>query len=473
MRLPSSVCILRLFLAGTAIISSASASQTTSRASQDPSLLLRRQDDPSSCSSVDPQLPINFKCPSGANCISLDKSSSGLCCPEGNDCSNIQPISCDIQNQNLTANANANVFTTRLGDKLPTCGEKCCPFGYACIQAQSGPPVCNIIADTSKTGKTDASSSGSSSTSSSSAASTTKSTASTSSTSTSTATATGVSSSASRIAPTCNKFPIGVFLAGFFPGIFVGAFLMLAWVICSGRHRKPSKRHSAGSSVYKPTISDPIPMGSGGGMRTDFLRRTTGRAKSMFSTRSQISPRYTESHWKMPTPPVQNNIPAVPAGVPVTPERRLAHDSSAESIRVYSPPSGTVQPPVPAAIAPLRGMASQRYPSANNMGSPSKTPPYTNAMAEGSRSNNRGVSAISGISELSSHNDHEVLSPARYGGDDFTPAKRVRIEGHDAVSRPTTTFTEMLHEAGFPDPMQDHGTPAVPRIPDGYSRNRL
>ncbi|EXJ81468.1 hypothetical protein A1O3_07760 [Capronia epimyces CBS 606.96] len=457
-----------------AILSSSSASQTTSRSSPSSSLLLRRQDDSTSCSSVDPQLPSNFKCPSGTNCVSLDKSSSALCCPEGNICSNIQPISCDIQAQNLTANANSNIFTTRLGDKLPACGAKCCPFGYACIETQSGPPVCNIIADTSKTGETDASSSGSSPTSSSSAASATTTTPSSSATIAPAASATGVSSSAARIEPTCNKFPIGVFLAGFFPGMFVGAFLMLAWVICSGRHRKPSQRNSSGSSIYKPTISDPIPLGSGGGMRTDFLRRTTGRAKSMFSTRSQISPRYTENHWKMPTPPVPNNVPTVPAGLPVTPERRLGHESSLESIRVYSPPTGTVQPPVPAAIAPLRGMAAQRYPPMNNMGSPFKTPPNNNTMMNGNRSNERGVSTISGVSELSGHNDHEILSPARYGGDDFTPVKRMRPEGQGVVSRPTTTFTEMLHEAGFPDPVEEQGTPAVPRIPDGYGvRKRI
>lgn len=248
-------------------------------------------------------------------------------------------------------------------------------------------------------------------------------------------------------------------------------------VICSGRHHKPKNRFSSGSSIYKPTISDPIPMGAGGGMRTDFLRRTTGRAKSMFSTRSQISPKHIESHWKMPTPPVPNNIPAVPVGGLVTPERRLAHEPSLESIRVYSPSNnGTVQPPVPAAIAPLRGMAAQRYPPTNNMGSPFKTPPNNNyaSTTEGSRANERGVSTISGISELSGHNDHEILSPARYGGDAFTPTRRQRPEGQNAVSRPTTTFTEMLHEAGFPDPIQDHGAPAVPKIPNGYSaRNRI
>ncbi|KAL2405920.1 hypothetical protein ABEF95_001244 [Exophiala dermatitidis] len=375
-------------------------------------------------------------------------------------------------------------MTTRLGDKLPVCGDKCCPFGYACISAQTGSPVCSLITDTSKTGTTDSSSSGRSSTT-----TTTTSPSATKSTTTSTSTPTttsGVSSSAAHLEPKCNKFPIGVFLAGFFPGMFIGAFLMLAWVICSGRHHKPpSQRHSSGSSlIYKPTISDPIPLGSAGGMRTDFLRRTTGRAKSMFSTKSQqISPKYTESHWKMPTPPVPNNVPAAPVGVPVTPERSLAHEASSESIRVYSPPNnnGTVQPPVPAAIAPLRGMAAQRFPftKTTNMGSPFKSPPNSGDAARyaADRDNNvRGMSVISGISELSTHNDrdHEILSPARYGGDGYTSTKRVRPDAQELVSRPTTTFTDMLHEAGFPDPVYDGGTPAVPKIPDGYSsKNRL
>ncbi|KIX96121.1 uncharacterized protein Z520_08376 [Fonsecaea multimorphosa CBS 102226] len=472
MKYHTRACTLRTFLVTSAFFCTSSAFQIV------PTPALFRRDD--SCSAVDPKLPNSFSCASGNNCISLDNSSSALCCPESSSCDNIQTISCDISSQNATANPTAGIFTTRLGDKLPQCGDSCCPFGYSCMQQSSGPSICSIIQSTSIVGKTDGSSGNlpsSSSTSSSATKSATSSPSTTKSTSTSSPSSGSVS--AAQVEPQCNKFPIGVFLAGFFPGMFVGAFLMLAWVICSGRHRKPNSRDSSGSSIYKPTISDPIPLDASGG-RTDFLRKTTDRAKSMFSAKSnRNSQQSAPSHWKMPTPPVPNNIPVVPAGIPVTPERRLAHEPSMESIKVYTPPAGSVQHPNPAAIAPLRGMAAQRFPltTKNNMGSPFQSPPNNgsngpntaNRMSSTLR-NERGVSVFSGESELSAGEDGPTLTPARYNGG-FNPAQRMRSESRDEISRPNTTFTEMLHEAGFPDPMQppDQRTPAVPKIPEGYA----
>jgi hypothetical protein len=213
---------------------------------------------------------------------------------------------------------------------------------------------------------------------------------------------------------------------------------------------------------------------SNDGMRTDFLRKTTNRAKSMFSAKSNRNSEQYVNNWKMPTPPLFNNIPVATAGVPVTPERRLAHESDTESIKIYSPPSA-VQQPYPAHIAPLRGMTTQRTPftnpNTNNMGSPFQTPPNnipptnTNRMSATLR-NERGVSVFSVVSELSTDNDGPILTPARYNGG-FSPTHRPE------TSRPNTTFTEMLHEAGFPDPMTSQfNTPAVPKIPEGYASQK-
>lgn len=196
----------------------------------------------------------------------------------------------------------------------------------------------------------------------------------------------------------------------------------------------------------------------------------------MFSMKSQNSPDLATNHWKMPTPPVPNNIPTANPVFPVTPERRLAHESSSESIRVYSPPSGNgaVQPINPAHIAPLRGMATQRYQPPNHMGSPFQSPPNNNATTDKMSSNPTAMRAVSGASPSPTDPEPETLTPARYEGAGWTPIKRVRPEGAAEGSRPNTTFTEMLHEAGFPDPMQDQGTPAVPKVPSGYGgRNRL
>jgi len=312
--------------------------------------------------------------------------------------------------------------------------------------------VCSIIADTSRSGNTTSESSAAVSSAASSQTTAPPAVGSAKATATATATvsAPGIDSTTPLPPSQCNKFPAGVFVAGFFPGILIGAFAMLAWVICTGRHRKPSSRNSVGSSLYKhkPVISDPIPLGVGGA-RTDFLRRTTTRARSMFSARS--SPRLGAGHWKMPTPPEPNNVPANPAGLPITPERRVAHEPSTESIQVYSPPSA-LRPPS-AAVAPLRAMAAQRNHGATSMGSPFKTPPNNNLV--GNNMTYHGATMADQV---------ETLTPARYDGGQSTRRPR---DGVASDSRPTTTFTEMLHEINFPDPIGG-GPPAVPKVPRGY-----
>ncbi|KAI0124393.1 hypothetical protein BJ170DRAFT_83622 [Xylariales sp. AK1849] len=78
-------------------------------------------------------LPDNFCCAPGLTCLSLASNTTALCCPEGFDCSAIQPIICDIDQQNVTAFPNSQVHTTNLEASLPSCGKStCCPFGYRC-----------------------------------------------------------------------------------------------------------------------------------------------------------------------------------------------------------------------------------------------------------------------------------------------------------------------------------------------------
>ena len=76
----------------------------------------------------------------------------------------------------------------------------------------------------------------------------------------------------------------------------------------------------------------------------------------------------------------------------------------------------------------------------------------------------RGVSVFSAVSDLSTK-EEPLLTPARYDGG-FNPTKRME------TSRPNTTFTEMLHEAGFPDNYTQYDTPAVPKIPDSYTSGK-
>ncbi|KAK5079648.1 hypothetical protein LTR70_009264 [Exophiala xenobiotica] len=361
--------------------------------------LERRQDscpstNPVSCSAVDSKLPSNFCCgPSDGEetaCLSLDESSSAICCPKGQTCNAIGTIECDVGLMDASKNSGP-FFTTRLNDKLPTCGDLCCPFGYACAN-QNGQNVC--ILDQSRAGP----------------ATTTKVTSTTSATMTSTSTSTSSASSIDSINPPPKKdasnFSAGVFCAGFFPGIVVGVLATLAWVVFTKRHNKaPNTRglHMEGNGA-RPYISNPIKDSRHSNQRSDFLSRTRSRAKSMFSTHRRSRTVDSTDFWnaKMPTPPANTNVPInyvndMP-NVPVTPARRVARYSSnenfsramseyekeefspmsppsavsdpnrPETIRIYSPDLAQEQqdnaPPVPAmplaAIPPLRGMNTQR-----------------------------------------------------------------------------------------------------------------
>ncbi|ETS88007.1 hypothetical protein PFICI_01835 [Pestalotiopsis fici W106-1] len=77
-------------------------------------------------------LPDNFCCKPGTSCIALAGNTTIVCCPDGDDCSVIASIVCDVQLQNATSAPDAVVKTTALTSKLPTCGSMCCPFGYTC-----------------------------------------------------------------------------------------------------------------------------------------------------------------------------------------------------------------------------------------------------------------------------------------------------------------------------------------------------
>lgn len=318
---------------------------------------------------ADPKLPSNFCCPAGDTCLSLDGSSTALCCPNGNDCKQIRPISCNVGFQDASSKADAAIKTTRLKDKLPTCGQSCCPFGYQC----QGDTICVLADIKSSTAASSATS----------ASKTASATASPSST---------IPAIAAQQTPLCTRFPGGAVAVGFFPGLFAGAILALIGVILLGKQheKRPHSKGSMGGSSHKYSnslkrgraadgtvigISDPIPM-QDGGARTDFLRRQntllrtgTNRAKSWFSPRSMsdaetaTSPLNPINHWKMPTPPEPNNIPANPKtfNVPFTPPSQIrggpgtvssiAREPSSESIKIYSPPS-MVSPPSKSGFSP-------------------------------------------------------------------------------------------------------------------------
>jgi hypothetical protein len=235
--------------------------------------------------------------------------------------------------------------------------------------------------------------------------------------------------------------------------LVVGALLLLAWVIFSGRHNKPSpesRRHSASSG--RPIISDPIPMT--GGARSDFARRFQARLSKAKSTFSNFDSRTDSNPWKHPAPPVPTQIPDRYGSPPITPSPMTPmgygqRDSAVESIRIYSPPNMVQHPS--ASVAPLRTMAVQRHSTVSALGSPYKSPLKVNDFRQ---------------SQSATVHNPEVLGAQRYEADS-APLQRpppVRHEMEDSSKR-DTSFTALMQHCNIPDRGDEF---PVPRIPKAY-----
>ncbi|KAH8676792.1 hypothetical protein BGZ60DRAFT_371763 [Tricladium varicosporioides] len=209
--------------------------------------------DPAYTQCANTQLPDNFCCPATSKCIALAANTTLLCCPQGGDCQAIQPIPCDINMQNITAHPDNILKTTALSVKLQTCSNACCPFGYTC----SG-TVCiqNAKQDVAPGATPTATSS------------------SVSIVPTSSSTVSPNTGNNATTLPTqsCNKFPVGAILVGFFPGLVLGILLTIASICFIGINRRGSSsdRRRSGSSFGN--ISEPQ-LTSSSDMRTDFLRK--------------------------------------------------------------------------------------------------------------------------------------------------------------------------------------------------------
>ncbi|KAL6788285.1 hypothetical protein J3E68DRAFT_134052 [Trichoderma sp. SZMC 28012] len=78
-------------------------------------------------------LPNNFCCATGTSCLPLAGNTTALCCPNGSTCEKIQPITCDVSQQDPTKNQNSPIKTSIFDVALEKCGTNtCCPFGYSC-----------------------------------------------------------------------------------------------------------------------------------------------------------------------------------------------------------------------------------------------------------------------------------------------------------------------------------------------------
>jgi hypothetical protein len=375
-------------------------------------------------------------------------------------------------------------MTTKLDGSLPRCGINCCPFGYTCDATTVD---CHLITNTSSLNPSSSSSSSTPTASSvASSASTASSVHPSSSATAAASNGTGIDSNHPPVTAQCTRFPGAAVAAGFFPGMLAGALLALLGVICLGkpRHKSPSAASSPPSKFSSHSrvrsrdgaiigVSDPIPISQAA--RSDFLRRqpemlrrTGTRMKSWWSSKSSPtflggeSP-HTQNHWKMPTPPVPNNVPLEPLGatVPVTPERQMGRgrsqraavkEPSMESIKVYSPASMLGDPQDRATpVKPIRSMVSQWRGNdhVNEKTSPFRTP-------------DNGDFTSAHQATTTQHNT-DILSPATYKAEGDRGRFQEDVSEMRNASRPTTTFTDMLGAIGFPDP----GPPPMPDMPRG------
>lgn len=77
-------------------------------------------------------LPSDFCCPSNSVCNVLAGNTTLLCCPTGQSCTIINPITCDLTQQDPETHPEAPIKTSALNGVLTKCGSSCCPFGYNC-----------------------------------------------------------------------------------------------------------------------------------------------------------------------------------------------------------------------------------------------------------------------------------------------------------------------------------------------------
>ncbi|KIH95078.1 hypothetical protein SPBR_03465 [Sporothrix brasiliensis 5110] len=77
-------------------------------------------------------LPSSFCCPANSVCNVLAGNTTLLCCPTGQNCTVINPITCDLSQQDPETHPEAPIKTSALNGVMTKCGDSCCPFGYNC-----------------------------------------------------------------------------------------------------------------------------------------------------------------------------------------------------------------------------------------------------------------------------------------------------------------------------------------------------
>ncbi|KLJ11485.1 hypothetical protein EMPG_13317 [Blastomyces silverae] len=93
---------------------------------------------------ADPKAPPNFCCPLETNCITLNYGDSMVCCPIDADCSQWTAGSCDPETYDPELEPTSKYKTKRPDIALQRCGDKCCPPGTGCREANDGVLYCQV-----------------------------------------------------------------------------------------------------------------------------------------------------------------------------------------------------------------------------------------------------------------------------------------------------------------------------------------
>ena len=244
--------------------------------------------------------PSDFCCGSSTVCLSLNTTSTitaALCCPAGQDCSTISPVSCDQTYQNATSNPQSQLHSQPIS-KLDTCGDACCPMGFKCSGTLCIALTESEVASSSSSASSSATSSAAR-TATPSGSSTASPTNTPSASTTSPAEAASTSATLNEQKDSSDDFSGKSFAAGFIPGIIIGMLLLAALILCLRRRKQKKggeiseKKHYSkdtltdlgphgtsrrptvhGRSISEPTVDISL------GHRTDFANRTPPEQKT-------------------------------------------------------------------------------------------------------------------------------------------------------------------------------------------------
>lgn len=413
----------------------------------------------SSLSQCGGDFPEDFCCPSGTVCLTLQTNPSitaTMCCPAGQDCQQIGPVSCDQNFQNATL-VPASQLHSEPTVKLETCGDSCCPMGYEC-QGSS----CVALPSPASTSSS-ATSTGATSTASSTLAESSGPPA---------AGGGGIVISDQSQAKTSESFNGKSFAAGFVPGIAIGAVIAACLVLFLLRRRRKSsgsytdeKGHRdtltdlSASPDSRPTmhgrsISEPV-VDPRFGNRNDFLRGSPPRAVKPVSSA-----------------PLGNSVD-IHSGVqpPVTPGRTPRIKALFSHSPFMAPQSPATPPTAPVPAHLKRGTLSFKISPIRALKKQKSMHSLRRQMTDASHGTSRSNSG-----KLGRSNSQETILVQLTGSEPFTPDRapplpsnaqtldRTAYKPHDSAS--TWISDGVASEDDTPDErVQGHNYQPAPHAP--------